>query len=86
MQRSYFGQFRVALLSVAMLVSACAGYSGSNLIPRVATLPEVIATMGEPAMRCKDADGSEQLAYRNIGPSLFGGLGRTAAMRNATNA
>jgi hypothetical protein len=33
------------------------------LKPGIATLPEVIATMGEPAMRWKDADGSEQLAY-----------------------
>ncbi|WP_300336900.1 hypothetical protein [Accumulibacter sp.] len=47
----------------ALLVSACAGYSGSNLKPGVSTLPEVLASMGEPAMVWKNPDGSEQLAY-----------------------
>ena len=46
-----------------LLVSACAGYSGSNLKPGVSTLPEVLASMGEPAMVWKNPDGSEQLAY-----------------------
>jgi len=54
---------RALLLGSAALISACAGYSGSNLKPGVATLPEVMAVMGEPAMRWKDADGREQLAY-----------------------
>ena len=82
MQRNYSGLIRVAALSVSMLLSACAGYSGSNLKPGIATLPEVIATMGEPAMRWKDADGSEQLAYPR-GPAgtqtymaFFGNNGR----------
>jgi hypothetical protein len=47
----------------ALLVSACAGYSGSDLKPGVSTLPEVVASMGEPAMVWKNPDGSEQLAY-----------------------
>jgi hypothetical protein len=51
----------VALASV--LLSACAGYSGSNLKPGLSTLPEVVASMGEPAMVWKNPDGSEQLAY-----------------------
>lgn len=63
MQKNYADLIRVAVLSVSMLLSACAGYSGSHLKPGISTLPEVIATMGEPAMRWKDADGSEQLAY-----------------------
>jgi hypothetical protein len=82
MQRNYSGLIRVAALSVSILLSACAGYSGSNLKPGIATLPEVIATMGEPAMRWKDADGSEQLAYPR-GPAgtqtymaFFGNNGR----------
>ena len=54
---------RGVLFSVAVLLSACAGYSGSNLKPGVATLPDIVATMGEPAMRWKDPDGREQLAY-----------------------
>lgn len=47
----------------ALFVSACAGYSGSDLRPGVSTLPEVVASMGEPAMVWKNPDGSEQLAY-----------------------
>jgi len=51
------------LLMVCSLLSACAGYSGRGLKPGVATLPEVLATMGQPALSWKDPDGSEQLAY-----------------------
>lgn len=48
---------------LAFLLAACGGYDGSNLIKGQATLPEVVASMGEPAMRWKDADGRQQLAY-----------------------
>ena len=51
------------LAGSAVFLSACAGYSGSNLKPGLSTLPEVLASMGEPAMRWKNADGREQLAY-----------------------
>ena len=51
------------LLACTFLLAACAGYSGRGLQPGVATLPEIVATMGSPALRWKDADGSEQLAY-----------------------
>lgn len=53
------------LLAVCALASlaACAGYGGSGLKPGFATFADVVATMGEPAMRWKDADGREQLAY-----------------------
>ena len=54
---------RLALAASALVLSSCAGYGGSNLKPGVATLSEVVAAMGEPAMRWKDADGREQLAY-----------------------
>lgn len=47
----------------ALLISACAGYSGSNLKPGASTLPEVVASMGEPALVWKNPDGSQQLAY-----------------------
>lgn len=47
----------------ALLISACASYSGSNLKPGVTTLLEVVASMGEPALVWKNPDGSEQLAY-----------------------
>ncbi len=54
---------RLALVAGALVLSSCAGYSGSNLKPGVSTLAEVVASMGVPAMRWKDADGREQLAY-----------------------
>ncbi|MFZ4537432.1 hypothetical protein [Propionivibrio sp.] len=63
MKRVFSALARTALVGIAVLLAACAGYSGSNLKAGVATLPEVIASMGEPAMRWKDADGREQLAY-----------------------
>lgn len=46
-----------------LLLSGCAGYGGSNLRPGESSLPEVIASMGVPAMTWKDPDGREQLAY-----------------------
>jgi hypothetical protein len=63
MQNGFSVWGRVAALAITVLLSACAGYSGSNLKPGVATLSEVTASMGEPAMRWKDPDGREQLAY-----------------------
>lgn len=51
------------LLVVAALLSACAGFSGSDLRPGLSSRAEVLASMGEPALRWKDADGREQLAY-----------------------
>ncbi len=54
---------RMVIVLAAFLLTACAGYSGSNLKPGVSTLPEVIASMGQPAMIWKNPDGSEQLAY-----------------------
>lgn len=54
---------RGLLVVSALLLSACAGYGGSNLKPGVSTLPEILASMGQPTMFWKNADGSEQLAY-----------------------
>jgi hypothetical protein len=54
---------RVAVVAAALVLAACAGADGSNLRPGASTLPEVIASMGEPAMRWREADGREQLAY-----------------------
>ena len=63
MDGKFSAAIRGLLVFGVLLVSACAGYSGSNLKPGVATLPAVMASMGEPAMRWKDPDGREQLAY-----------------------
>ncbi|MEI7429970.1 MAG: hypothetical protein WCL27_05895 [Betaproteobacteria bacterium] len=79
---------RILQLGLVFLLSACASYSGSNLKPGVATLPDVLATMGEPAMRWDDPDGRVQLAYPR-GPSgtktfmvLLGGDGRLEQIKN----
>jgi hypothetical protein len=50
-------------LVIALLLSACASYDGRGLKPGITTLPEVIALMGEPAMRWNEPDGRVQLAY-----------------------
>jgi hypothetical protein len=63
MDGKFSAGIRGLLVFSVLLVSACAGYSGSNLKPGVSTLPEVIASMGQPAMVWKNPDGSEQLAY-----------------------
>jgi hypothetical protein len=63
MDGKFSAGIRGLLVFSVLLVSACAGYSGSNLKPGVSTLPEVIASMGQPAMVWKNPDGSEQLAF-----------------------
>lgn len=54
---------RIVLIGMVFLVTACASYSGYTLKPGISTLPEVVATMGEPAMQWNDPDGRVQLAY-----------------------
>ncbi len=54
---------RLIAAGMLLLLAACAGYGGSNLRPGESTLSEIIASMGVPAMRWKDPDGREQLAY-----------------------
>ncbi len=65
MSGSQVSPFRklVAGCMAAVFLSGCAGYGGSNLKPGESLLPEVIASMGVPAMTWKDPDGREQLAY-----------------------
>lgn len=58
----------VLLFTLALTLSGCAGYAGSRLQAGVSSRGEVVAEMGEPAMRWRDADGGEQLAYPR-GPS-----------------
>ncbi len=51
-----------AMLLGSLLLAACAGYDGYRLKPG-ATLDEVIASMGQPALRWQETDGRQQLAY-----------------------
>ncbi|WP_313952027.1 hypothetical protein [Accumulibacter sp.] len=63
MDRNSSTWLRGLLILGALLVSACAAYSGSKLKPGVSTRPEIFAAMGQPTMVWKNRDGSEQLAY-----------------------
>ena len=47
----------------AMLLAACAAYSGTGLKPDESRLEDVLRIMGEPAMQWQEPDGSRQLAY-----------------------
>ena len=64
---------RLAAALGVVLLSACASYSGYGLQPGVATLADVVATMGTPALSWNNPDGSEQLAYPRgpAGPQTF---------------
>jgi hypothetical protein len=50
-------------LVLSLLLSACAAYSGYGLKTGVDRADDVVRTMGEPAMRWLDPDGSAQFAY-----------------------
>ena len=54
---------RLAVLMSTLVLGACASYSGAGLRPGEARLEDVIRSMGQPAMRWQDPDGSMQLAY-----------------------
>jgi hypothetical protein len=47
----------------ALLLGACAAYSGYGLKPGVDQLENVLHVMGQPATRWQNPDGSVQLAY-----------------------
>jgi len=51
------------ILCGLLLLTGCASYGGHGLRPGESTIAEVVGVMGEPVMRWRDADGSEQLAY-----------------------
>jgi hypothetical protein len=46
-----------------LLLSGCATYGGRGLQPGLSGLDDVVRTMGQPAMRWRNPDGSSQLAY-----------------------
>lgn len=47
----------------ALLLGACAAYSGHGLKPGVDRTEDIVRVMGQPAMRWQNEDGSSQLAY-----------------------
>ena len=54
----------------ALLLCACASYSGRGLKPGESVLGEVLRVMGQPAMRWQNEDSSTQLVYPR-GPMGF---------------
>ena len=87
-KRGFIMLQRALLLSVSLIVAACAPYGGSGLRPGEARLEDVYLTMGQPAMRWQDPDGSLQLAYPR-GPAGFDtfmvGLGSNGKLRYIEN-
>jgi hypothetical protein len=55
---------------LTLLLVGCASYSGSSLKPGSASLADVVAVMGSPAMQWTNADRSVQLSYPR-GPAGF---------------
>lgn len=54
---------RYVSILAAILLVACASYSGTGLKPGESRLEDVLRIMGDPAMRWQEPDGSRQLAY-----------------------
>lgn len=54
---------KASILVAGLIAASCASYDGRGLPPGVATIDQVVALMGEPAMRWRDRDGSQQLAF-----------------------
>ena len=54
---------KLATLTLALLLSSCASYSGQGLVVGDSSYDEVIRVMGPPALEWTDAAGSRQLAY-----------------------
>ncbi len=73
----------------ALLLGACAAYSGHGLKPGEDRLEDVLRVMGQPAMRWRNADGSVQLAYPR-GPmgtdSYMAYIGSDGKLRQIENA
>lgn len=61
---------RILFPVMAAALFGCASYSGSGLKPGESRLQDVIALMGEPVLRWRNSDGTEQLAYPR-GPAGF---------------
>lgn len=61
---------RNAFAILLLLLAGCASYDGRGLRPGESRGEDVIALMGEPALRWQDADGARQFAYPR-GPAGF---------------
>jgi len=57
-------------LLFALFLGGCASYNGRGLQPGISNLDDIQRTMGEPAIRWREASGGERLAYPR-GPSGF---------------
>ena len=53
----------VATSLAALALGACAHFGGPPLEPGVSTIADLQRSLGTPAMRWREADGGEQLAY-----------------------
>jgi hypothetical protein len=63
MMKMFSKKFSAVLVVGVLSLAGCASYNGRSLQPGVSSLPDVLATMGEPAMLWSNPDGSKQLAY-----------------------
>ena len=51
------------LLATSLLLTSCAAYNGTGLQPGQASIQDTVKLMGQPAMRWKNPDQTEQLAF-----------------------
>ena len=69
----------------ALLLAACASYSGSGLKPGEAQVEDVLNVMGQPAMRWQDSDGSRQLAYPRGIHTFMARIGKDGKLQRIEN-
>jgi len=70
---------------LALLLSACASYSGTGLKPGESRLQDVLRVMGNPAMEWHEPDGSGQLAYPRGIHTFMVHIGPDGKMLNIEN-
>ena len=61
---------RLLVVTLGLLLAACASYDGRGLRPGESRIEHVEGLMGAPALRWTDSDGGQQLAYPR-GPAGF---------------
>lgn len=69
----------------ALLLVACASYSGRDLKPDESRLEDVLHIMGDPAMQWQNPDGSRQLAYPRGVHTFMVQIGAEGKMRLIEN-